>query len=77
MRDPSMGLYRSKEEVEEEKKADPILTFRDRLLREGLLDEAGWAALAAEVETRVGEAVAFAEASPEPPAEWLVEDVYA
>jgi pyruvate dehydrogenase E1 component alpha subunit len=77
MRDPSTGLYRSKEEVEEEKKADPILTFRDRLLREGLLDEAGWAALAAEVETRIGEAVAFAEASPEPPAEWLVEDVYA
>jgi pyruvate dehydrogenase E1 component alpha subunit len=77
MRDPSTGLYRTKEEVEREKQADPITAFRDRLLREGLLDEAGWKALVDEVEAQVAEAVAFADRSPEPPPEWLLEDVYA
>jgi pyruvate dehydrogenase E1 component alpha subunit len=77
MRDPSTGLYRSKEEVEEEKKADPIVRFRGELEREGLLDEAAWTAIATEVETRVADAVQFAEASPEPPAEWLADEVYA
>src|SRR5262249_39547053 len=77
MRDPSAAVYRTKEEVEHEKLRDPISGFRDQLIREGELDEAGWKALAAEVEARVAEAVAFAEASPEPPAEWLHEDVYA
>ncbi len=77
MRDPSAAVYRTKEEVEQEKLRDPITGFRDQLLREGALDEAGWRALAEEVEQRVARAVAFAEASPEPPAEWLLEDVYA
>src|SRR5262245_15166598 len=77
MRDPSAAVYRTKEEVEQEKLRDPISGFRDQLVREGQLDEAGWKAMAAEVEARVAEALAFAEASPEPPAEWLHEDVYA
>jgi pyruvate dehydrogenase E1 component alpha subunit len=77
MRDPSAAVYRTKEEVEQEKLRDPVAGFRDQLIREGLLDEAGWKALADEVEARVAAAVAFAEASPEPPAEWLLEDVYA
>ena len=51
--------------------------FHERLGREGALDDAGWQALADEVEATVAEAVAFAEASPEPPAEWLTADVYA
>jgi len=77
MRDPSAAIYRTREEVEREKQRDPILRFRERLMREGLLDDAGWRALADEVEARVAEAVAFADASPEPPPEWLLEDVYA
>jgi pyruvate dehydrogenase E1 component alpha subunit len=77
MRDPSAAVYRTKEEVEQEKLRDPISGFRAQLIREGKLDEAGWKALSDEVEARVAEAVAFAEASPEPPAEWLLEDVYA
>ena len=77
MRDPSAAIYRTKEEVEQEKLRDPISGFRDQLVREGHLDEAGWKALSDEVEARVAEAVAFADASPEPPAEWLYEDVYA
>jgi pyruvate dehydrogenase E1 component alpha subunit len=77
MRDPSAAVYRTKEEVEQEKLRDPISGFRDQLVREGHLDEAGWKAITEEVEARVAEAVAFAEASPEPPPEWLYEDVYA
>jgi pyruvate dehydrogenase E1 component alpha subunit len=77
MRDPSAAVYRTKEEVEQEKLRDPISGFRDQLVREGRLDEAGWKALADEVEAQVAGAVAFAEASPEPPPEWLLEDVYA
>jgi pyruvate dehydrogenase E1 component alpha subunit len=77
MRDPSAAVYRTKEEVEEEKKRDPILGFLDRLLREGQLDEAGWKTIVDEVEAQVAAAAAFADASAEPPAEWLLEDVYA
>jgi len=51
--------------------------LRQRLHEAGLLDEAGWHALAEQVEARVNDAVAFADASPEPPAEWLTADVYA
>jgi len=43
----------------------------------GLLDDAAWDALVERVEARVNDAVAFADASPEPPAEWLTADVYA
>jgi pyruvate dehydrogenase E1 component alpha subunit len=77
MRDPAAAVYRTKDEVEEEKRRDPIALFRERLLREGALNEAAWQALAERVEARVGDAVAFADASPEPPAEWLTADVYA
>ncbi|HEV8307141.1 MAG TPA: pyruvate dehydrogenase (acetyl-transferring) E1 component subunit alpha [Methylomirabilota bacterium] len=77
MRDPSAAIYRTKDEVDQEKLRDPIAGFRDQLLREGHLDEAGWKALTDEVEARVTEAVEFAETSPEPPSEWLLEDVYA
>jgi TPP-dependent pyruvate/acetoin dehydrogenase alpha subunit len=53
------------------------VAFRERLHEAGLLDEAGWQALAERVEARINDAVAFADASPEPPAEWLTADVYA
>ena len=77
MRDPAAAVYRTKDEVDEEKKRDPIALFEDRLAREGVLDAAARKALADEVEATVAAAVAFAEQSPEPPAEWLTEDVYA
>ena len=77
MRDPAAAVYRTKDEVEEEKRRDPIVLFRERLLREGGLDEATWQTLAERVEAGVADAVAFADASPEPPPEWLTADVYA
>ena len=77
MRDPAAAVYRTKDEVEEEKRRDPIVGLRARLRETGALDEAAWHALAERVEARVNDAVAFADASPEPPAEWLTADVYA
>ncbi len=77
MRDPAAAIYRTKEEVEEEKRRDPIALLRERLEAGGALDAAAWHALTERVEARVDEAVAFADASPEPPAEWLTADVYA
>src|SRR5215468_2279124 len=77
MRDPAAAVYRTKEEVETERKRDPIALFEDRLAREGVLDAASQKAVADEVEATVADAVAFAEQSPEPPPEWLTEDVYA
>ena len=77
MRDPAAAVYRTKEEVEAEKRRDPILGLRERLRGAGALDEAAWQALVERVEARVNDAVEFAEASPEPPAEWLTADVYA
>jgi TPP-dependent pyruvate/acetoin dehydrogenase alpha subunit len=76
MRDPAAAVYRTKDEVEEEKRRDPITLWQDRLLREGHLDEAGQKALADAVEAEVAAVVDFADASPEPPAEWLTADVY-
>ncbi len=76
MRDPSAAIYRTKEEVEREKQRDPILLFRERCVREGVLAEADLLAIEKEANGLVDEAVSFAEASPEPPAEWLLTDVY-
>jgi pyruvate dehydrogenase E1 component alpha subunit len=76
MRDPSAAIYRTKEEVEREKQRDPIGLFRTYCLGEGLLAEEEIRAIEKEVNDQVDEAVAFAEASPEPPVEWLFTDIY-
>jgi pyruvate dehydrogenase E1 component alpha subunit len=68
--------YRTKEQVEEWRKRDPIVTFGDRLVAEGVLDEARREEMDAEAVARVDEAVAFADASPFPPPESLYDDVY-
>ena len=76
MRDPAGAVYRTKEEVEHEKLRDPIVLFRDRALREELVTEADVRAIEKDVNDLVDEAVAFAEASPEPPVEWLLTDIF-
>src|SRR4029453_11037864 len=40
MRDPAGAVYRTKEEVEQEKLRDPIVLFRDRALAAGVITEA-------------------------------------
>jgi pyruvate dehydrogenase E1 component alpha subunit len=76
MRDPSAAIYRTKEEVEREKQRDPIGLFRAYCLKEGILTEGETKAIEEDVNEQVDEAVAFAEASPEPPTEWLSADIY-
>ena len=76
MRDPAGAVYRTKEEVEREKQRDPIVMFRERALRAGVVTEADVRAIEKDVNDRIDEAVAFADASPEPPDEWLFTDIY-
>ncbi len=64
MSDPA--TYRSKEEVEEERKRDPIVQLRDHLLKSKVVDELTLGQMSEEVKKVVDEAVAFAEASSEP-----------
>ncbi len=77
MADPTHSLYRTKEELEEEKKRDPIPLFRERLTREKVLTEVEWKRIEGEVKAAIDRAVEYAEASPEPAPESLLEDIYA
>ncbi|MBI4627526.1 MAG: pyruvate dehydrogenase (acetyl-transferring) E1 component subunit alpha, partial [Candidatus Rokubacteria bacterium] len=70
------AVYRTKDEVEHEKQRDPIVLFRARALREGWLSEEEARLIERDAHDRVEEAVAFADASPEPPDEWLFTDIY-
>src|SRR5712691_5873720 len=76
MRDPAGAVYRTKEEVEKEKLRDPIVLFRDKAVAAGVLTDADVRALEKDVNDVIDEAVAFADASPEPPSEWLFTDIY-
>ncbi|HXH82975.1 MAG TPA: pyruvate dehydrogenase (acetyl-transferring) E1 component subunit alpha [Candidatus Tectomicrobia bacterium] len=76
MRDPAGAVYRTKEEVEREKLRDPIVGFRDRVLQARLLTEEDVRRLEKDVNDLVDEAVAFADASPEPPLSELLTDVF-
>ncbi|SDG39401.1 pyruvate dehydrogenase E1 component alpha subunit [Pseudomonas benzenivorans] len=69
-------LYRDKAEVEQWKARGPIHSYSARLKAEGLLDEAGFLALAAQVEAEVEAAVAYAEAGSLEPLADLCRDVY-
>jgi pyruvate dehydrogenase E1 component alpha subunit len=69
-------VYRSKEEVEEWRKKDPITVFRDRLLAEGVISADEVDELRERIERRVVQAVEFADASPEPPLESLYDHLY-
>jgi len=76
MRDPAGAVYRTRAEVEEERRRDPITLFQDRLAQAGQLTEAEGKAIEQDVADAVKAAVDFAETSPPPPLEWLFTDVY-
>jgi pyruvate dehydrogenase E1 component alpha subunit len=69
-------VYRSKEEVEEWRKKDPVKVFRDRLQAEGVISESYLEELRERLERQVMDAVAFADESPEPPLESLYDHLY-
>jgi pyruvate dehydrogenase E1 component alpha subunit len=68
--------YRSKEQVEEWRKRDPVETFADRLVEEEWLDKGEPEQIDESVVKRIDEAVAFADRSPFPPPESLYDSLY-
>ncbi len=74
MADPE--LYRSKSEVEEWKRRDPITLFVERIREWGLLADPDLSSLEASVAAEVDGAVAFAEGGPWEAVEDLTKDVY-
>jgi pyruvate dehydrogenase E1 component alpha subunit len=77
MSDPIHGHYRTKEEVEDQRKRDPIAVWSQRLITQGLIDEAGVKAMDKEVIQEVEDAYQSADQAPEPETEELYRDVYA
>jgi pyruvate dehydrogenase E1 component alpha subunit len=73
MSDPD--LYRTKEEIAEWKKRDPITLYERQLKDWGLLSEADRAGIEAAVGDEIEDAVRFAEASPFEPVDELLKDV--
>jgi pyruvate dehydrogenase E1 component alpha subunit len=69
--------YRSKEEVNEWRKRDPIGLLEHKLLENGALDDEKLEEIRGEAKERVQESVRFADESEEPPIEELYTDVYA
>ncbi len=75
MSDAVSGTYRTKAELEEYMKRDPIMVLRMQMQEAGEIDDAGMTKLDEELKALVQDAWDFAEASPEPPLESLYEDV--
>jgi pyruvate dehydrogenase E1 component alpha subunit len=75
MSDAVSGTYRTKEELEEYRKRDPIAVLRDQLIQAGELTESDLGGIDEEVKAIVQDAWDFADASPEPPLDALHEDV--
>jgi pyruvate dehydrogenase E1 component alpha subunit len=75
MSDAVSGTYRTKEELEEYVKRDPIIVLRSQLQQEGLLTDDDFTKLDEELKAVVQDAWDFADQSPEPPVEALFEDV--
>ncbi|MDF7817675.1 pyruvate dehydrogenase (acetyl-transferring) E1 component subunit alpha [Runella sp. MFBS21] len=74
MSDPQK--YRTKEEVEEYKRRDPIETIKEKILANGIATEEEIAAIDAKVKQQVEESVKFAEESPWPDASEIYTDIY-
>jgi pyruvate dehydrogenase E1 component alpha subunit len=75
MSDPLHGVYRTKDEVEEQKARDPITHLAGKLKEEGVIDQAGLDALDTEIQAEVEEAVKFADESPDPDPDELYTDL--
>ncbi|HMQ55568.1 MAG TPA: thiamine pyrophosphate-dependent enzyme, partial [Anaerolineae bacterium] len=69
-------VYRPKEEVKAWQEKDPIPRYQQWLIEQGYLTEADGQAIRAQAESAVEQAVAFAEAGPEPSPANLLDFVY-
>jgi pyruvate dehydrogenase E1 component alpha subunit len=75
MSDAVSGTYRTKAELEEWQKRDPIVLLRMHMQEKGELTEEALHKLDDEIKAEVQDALDFAEKSPEPPPESLFEHV--
>ena len=75
MSDPLHGVYRTKDEVEEQKKKDPITQLAEKLKEEKVIDQSALDAMDAAIHTEVDAAVKFADDSPDPDPAELYSDV--
>lgn len=75
MADPAHGHYRTKEEVEEHRKRDPLLVLKQTMVNQNLAVEADFKQLEREVGEVVTAAVKFADDSPFPSPSDLYDDV--
>jgi pyruvate dehydrogenase E1 component alpha subunit len=75
MSDAASGTYRSREELEDSMKRDPILLLHDLMRSEGQLSDGEFAKMDEEQKAIVQDAWDFADASPEPPLENLMTDI--
>ncbi len=69
--------YRSQEEIEEWQHKDPILRFRELLVSEGLFETEEFEAIEETAYAAIESSRQFAESSPEPSVDTIMEGVYA
>ncbi len=75
MSDPD-SVYRTKQEVDEEKRRDPIEQMKAFLLTEKIATQKELDNFDEEAKKEVSSAVEFAESSPQPPLESMYDDIY-
>ena len=68
--------YRTKEQVAEWRERDPVKTFAERLVSEGVIEEGDPEEIDKAAVSRIDDAVAFADKAPFPEPESLYDDVY-
>ncbi len=68
--------YRTEKEFLEWRKRCPLETYREKILKEGLITQEEYDRIAQKISAEMDEAVAFAKASPFPVQANLMEDVY-
>ena len=77
MSDPIHGHYRTREEVEDQRKRDPISVWSQRLVADGMMDEGSLRAMDKSVVEEVEDAYQFADQAPDPEPGELYTHVYA
>jgi pyruvate dehydrogenase E1 component alpha subunit len=76
MSDPIHGHYRNREEIDEQKKRDPLHAFRDRLVADGIMTAEEYEQMEGEIAEELDDAIAFADESADPDPYELYTDVY-
>ena len=69
--------YRAQQELEEWKKRDPIIQFKNHLLEDFKIDDQELLRIEKDVEKEIEEAVAYAERSPDPDPDDYKKYIYA